>query len=85
MIKNVSRTAFINVEYDNDMIDYHVLSIGGAAVSFTFSNCVSCTSIELKFFQLLRDPNIQIWGVAPMRRNLIQALQRRGKTSRMGL
>ena len=67
------------------MIDYHVLGIGGAAVSIGFSNCVSSTSIELKFCQLLSDNNIQMWGVAPMRRNLIRALQRRGKNSRMGL
>ena len=33
VIKNVSRQGFINGEYDNDMIDYHVLGIGGAAVS----------------------------------------------------
>lgn len=36
VIKNGSRTAFINEEYDNDMIDYHVLGISGAAISLTF-------------------------------------------------
>ena len=71
MVKNVSRTAFLNGEYNNDMIDYHVLGIGGAVVSLTFSNCMSSNDIKLKFFQLMRDSNIQMWGVAPMRRNLI--------------
>ena len=85
VLKNVSRPGFINGEYDNDMIDYHVLGIGGAAVSIGFSNCVSSTAIELKFCQVLSDNNIQMWGVAPMRRNLVRALQRRGKKSRMGL
>ena len=36
VIKNVSRSAFVNGEFDNDMIDYHVLGIGGAAVSLSF-------------------------------------------------
>ena len=85
VIKNVSRTALVNGEYDNDMIDYHVLGIEGASVSLTFSNCVRSTGIELKFSQLFRDTNNQMWGVAPMRRNLARALQRRGKASRMGL
>ena len=67
------------------MIDYHVLGIGGAAISVSFVNCISSTSIELKFSQLLTDANIQLCGVSPMRRNLIRALQRRGKSSRMGL
>ena len=85
VIKNVSRPAFVNGEYGNDMIYYHVLGIGGAAISLSFLNCISYTGIELKFSQLLTDIDIQMWGVAPMRRNLIQALQQRGKASRMGL
>ena len=67
------------------MIDYHVLGISGAAVSLRFLNCINYNSIELKFVQLLTDINIQMWGVALMRLNLIRALQRRGKASRVGL
>ena len=85
VIKNVSRSAFVNGEFDNDMMDYHVLGIGGAAVSLSFLNCVNYTGIELKFSQLLTDVNIQMWGVAPMRRNLVRTLQRRTKDTRMGL
>ena len=85
VIKNVSRGAFINGEYDNDMMDYHVLGIGGAAISLSFLDCLSSTSIELKFSQLLNDDNIQMWGNAPMRRNLIRVLQKRGKATRMPL
>ena len=85
VIKNVSGGAFINGEYDNDMIDHHVLGIGGAAISLSFLDCLSSTSIELKFSQLLNDDNIQMWGNAPMRRNLIRVLQKRGKATRMPL
>ena len=67
VIKNVSRGAFINGKYDNDMMEYHVLGIGGAAISLSFLDCLSSTSIELKFSQLLNDDNIQMWGNAPMR------------------
>ena len=67
------------------MTDYHIIGIGGAAISVSCVNCLSSTSIELKFSQLLTDINIQLWGVSPMRRNLIRALQRRAESSRMGL
>lgn len=77
VLKNVSRQGFINGEYNNEMIDYHDLDIGGTAISIGVSNCVSSTAIELKFCQLLSDHNIQMWGVAPMRRNLIRALHQR--------
>ena len=66
MIKNVSREAFINGSYDNDMMDYHVLGIGGAAISIIFSNCIRLTGIELKCSQLLTNFNIQMWGVQPL-------------------
>ena len=49
IIKNFSRDAFINVEYDNNLIDYHVLEVGGAAVSLSFLDCVDSTSIKLRF------------------------------------
>ena len=67
------------------MINYHVLGIGGAAVSLSFLNCVNFNGIELNFSQLLTDVNIQMWGVAPMRRNLVRTLQRWTKDTRMGL
>lgn len=63
VINNVSHGAFVNGEYDNDMMDYHVLGIGGAAISLSFKGCSDATSIELKFSQLLNDENIQMWGV----------------------
>ena len=85
VIKNISRHAFINGKYYNDLIDYHVLGIGGAAISLSFVNSSCSTGIELKFSQILVDVNVHIWGVTPMRRNMIRALQRRGKGSRMGL
>lgn len=44
VIKNVNRAAFINGEYDNDMMDYHVLGIGGTAISFSFLGCLSAIS-----------------------------------------
>ena len=67
------------------MMDYHVLGIGGASISISFSNCIRSTGIELKFSQLLTDINIQMWGVQPMRRNLTRALQRRSESTRMAL
>ena len=71
IIKNVSRHAFINGESNNDMIDYHVLVIGWAAISLSFVKCISSTGIGLNLLQLLTDYNVQMLGVAPMRRNLI--------------
>ena len=85
IIKNVSRNAFINGEYDNDLMDYHVLGIGGAAISLSFLGCAYSTDIELKFSQILMDSHIQIWGLAPMRRNLLRVLQRRASSTRMSL
>ena len=61
------------------------MGIGGAAISLSFVKCARSTGIELKFSQILVDVNVQIWGVTPMRRNMIRCLQRRGKGSRMGL
>ena len=49
VLKNVSRHAFINGEYDNDLIDYHVLGIGGAAISLSFVKCARSTGIKFKF------------------------------------
>ena len=40
--------SFINGEYDNDLMDYHVIGIGGAAIFLSFLNCTNSTSIKLK-------------------------------------
>ena len=58
VIKYISREAFINGSYDNDMMDYHVLGIGGAAISISFSKCMRSTGIELKSSPFLTDVNI---------------------------
>ena len=82
VVKNVSRDAFINGEYDNDRMDYHVLGIGGAAISISLYQFDDSKSIELKFSQILTDVDIQVCGVSPMKRNLLRNLQRRAATSR---
>ena len=78
VLNNISRALFVNGKYDNDLINYHVLGIGGTSISLSFMNCINSTSIELKFLQIIMDGNIQMRRVAPMRRNLLTILQRRG-------
>ena len=85
IIKNISQDAFVNGEYYSDLMDYHVLGIGGAAISLGFLGCANLTSIELFFCQILIDSNIQIWGVCPMRYNLLRVLQWRASISKMAL
>ena len=63
IINIVSRNAFINREYDNDLVDYHVLGIGGAAISLSFLGCADSTSIKLRLSQIIMDDNVQIWGL----------------------
>lgn len=67
------------------IMDYHVLGIGAAAISLSLLDCAISTSIELKFSQILMDSNIQIWGMCPMRRNILRVMQRRAASSRMSL
>ena len=58
IIKNISRDAFINGEYNNDLIDYHVLGIGGAAILLSFLGCTmeECYSrIPYHIFQWIRE------------------------------
>ena len=62
-----------------------MLGIGGAAISLSFLDCANSTSIELKFSQIIMDDNIQIWGLCPMRRNLLRVIHRRVKSTRMAL
>ena len=62
VIKNFSRNAFINGEYDNDLIDYHVLGIGGSTISLSFLGFADSISIELRFSQIIMDDNVHIWG-----------------------
>ena len=45
VIKNARRGTFINSEYDNSLMDYHVLGIGSAAISTRFLDCSSSTGI----------------------------------------
>ena len=53
IIKNVSQDAFINREYDNNLMDYHVMGIDDAAISLSFLGCANSTSIKLNFSRLL--------------------------------
>ena len=70
VINNVKRGDFVNGELNNDQIEYMVLGIGGAALSLEFPNCDHSSSIELKFSDVANNDGIQIWGAAPMKRNL---------------
>lgn len=81
----MSSDAFINGEHDNDIMNYYVLGIWGAAISLSLTTCARSTSIELKFLQILVDKNVHIWDVTPMRSNINQARQRRGMGSSMRL
>ena len=53
VLNNVRRDAFVNGTMYHDDINYHVLGVGGAAISISFDECCSSASIELKFSQVL--------------------------------
>ena len=75
--KNARRPNFIQGDMDNKDISFHVVGIGGAAIAISFNDCPGHTSIEYKFQNVLSDQDIQIWGPAPMKRNLMQAIKKR--------
>ena len=74
MIHNVSQDEFVDGEYSNERMDYHVLGIGGTATFLNFPGCDRSTAIKLRLSQILTDDNIQIWGVSSMKHNLSREL-----------
>lgn len=82
VIKNGRREDFINGVMDKDELEYHVVGIGGAAVSMSFPNCKASTSIELKFSELLEDKDIQLWGTTSNKWNLSQAIKKKKGVAR---
>ena len=85
VINNARREYFVNGNMDKKELEYHVIGIGGSAIILSFDGCRAPTSIELKFSQVLNDKHLQIWGVAPMKRNMIRSLLRRSRDTRSTL
>ena len=53
VLNNIRRDFFVNGEIDIDELEYHIIGIGGAAISLSFDGCSSSTSIELEVSQVL--------------------------------
>ena len=77
VINNVKRDKYLSGTMDIDDAHYHVLGAGGDALLIAFDECADSTSIEVKFSDILNEKEFQIWGNAPMKRNLYRVLYRR--------
>ena len=82
VITNARREDFINGVMDKEELEYHVVGIGGAAISLSFPNCNTSTSIEFKFSQFSQDKDIQLWGTTSNKRNLNRVIKKKQGVAR---